>query len=204
MLLATVGKDQYYKVYDVINFGACSAAASNRVSWPDPLTVRPHRGYQGMRRADMINMVKLPYKPRCCQWIFKRGAPQATLAVYGRAHAHLVSAGRRGPWLSAPDGLRCLPCCLVHRTNEETSDIYIYDGRSPDSNPLSVVQLHSAPVVALKVGRPPRTPGDARDGPNACERLSGATARWTVQRAVPHRDLGGQPRPGGVLGPDHL
>jgi len=29
MLLATVGKDQYYKVYDVINFGAY-AASSNR------------------------------------------------------------------------------------------------------------------------------------------------------------------------------
>ena len=40
----------------------------------------------------------------------------------------------------------------LHRTNEETSDIYIYDGRSPDSNPLNVVQLHNAPVVALKVG----------------------------------------------------
>jgi len=34
----------------------------------------------------MINIVKLPYKPRCCQWIFKRGSPQASLAMYGRAN----------------------------------------------------------------------------------------------------------------------
>ena len=29
----------------------------------------------------MINMVKLPYRPRLCSWIFQRGAAQATLAV---------------------------------------------------------------------------------------------------------------------------
>ena len=70
-LFASVSEDMTAKVFDVVNFGESlfSCANANMNNYTHVL-------------ADMINIIKLGFKPHSCCWVHKRGQAQALLAVY--------------------------------------------------------------------------------------------------------------------------
>jgi peptidylprolyl isomerase domain and WD repeat-containing protein 1 len=67
-LLATVSDDMALKVYDVTNFGKGRLEAMKKAQ----LTCSV---------LDMINMIKLSYKPKSVCWIHQKGQAQALVAV---------------------------------------------------------------------------------------------------------------------------
>ena len=70
-LFASASEDMTAKVFDVVNFG----------EWLF-ISCAPQYELNLLVSTDMINIIKLGFKPHSCCWVHKRGQAQALLAVY--------------------------------------------------------------------------------------------------------------------------
>lgn len=70
-LLATISDDMSLKVYDITNFGKYNLSSTSKHAI-NPLF---------FCYIDMINMIKLKFKPKAVCWIHQKGQAQALVTV---------------------------------------------------------------------------------------------------------------------------
>jgi peptidylprolyl isomerase domain and WD repeat-containing protein 1 len=88
----------------------------------------------------MINMIKFEFTPRSVCWIHQKGQAQALIAVYvtcSYSALHFCDANSR--------------FYLSSRTDKDSSDIHIFDGRGDGKAIHTISKLHSHPVHLMTV-----------------------------------------------------
>ena len=125
----------------------------------------------------MINMLRVPYIPQCCCWVFAAGDPIPAIAVldilqFQNVNKYFISSLPHFDhfywfWLLVINASLMLSLCLHHRlllllnfkilflcnfrAEKNTSNIHVYDCKGSGETLHTYDSLHSNPVVLMKV-----------------------------------------------------